>query len=174
MNTLKYVNSICILLVCSILIGALYFQFVLHEEPCPLCLLQRLGMFGVIFGLSLNSHFGFKAQHFGITIIAALIGGMFSTRQVLLHICPSPDDLGYGTPVFGLHLYTWGVVIFVASILGSALFLLFSDTFKKSKIGIIPFEKFTFYLAVVLLLINVVATFFECQLGPCCEDGPCI
>lgn len=131
-------------------------------------------MFGVIFGLSLNIYFGFKPQHFAVVIIAAIIGCMFSMRQVLLHICPDPGNLGYGTPIFGFHLYTWGVFIFGASILGSAIFLFFSNSFKKMKNVILPFEKYTFYLATAILLINVVATFFECQLGPCCENGPCV
>ena len=105
MNFLKYFNSLCILIVCSILIGALYFQFGLHEDPCPLCLLQRMGMMGVIFGLSLNVYFGFNAKHFAIVIISALVGVVFSGRQVLLHIAPLAGDTGYGTPFFGMHLY---------------------------------------------------------------------
>ena len=174
MNLLKYSNSICILILCSILMGALYFQFGLHEDPCPLCLLQRMGMIGVIFGLSLNSVFGFHAKHFGIVIISAVVGAVFSVRQVLLHICNGPLDSGYGTPVFGLHLYTWGVLIFIASILGSAVFLLFSNSFKTATVHrILKFEKYVVYLSTLIVLINIIATFFECQFGPCCEDGPC-
>ena len=33
-------NSLCMLVVCSILMGAFYFQYVLGEHPCPLCLLH--------------------------------------------------------------------------------------------------------------------------------------
>ena len=175
MMPLKYVNSFCILIVCSILSGALYFQFGLHEDPCPLCLLQRMGMMGVIFGLALNSFFGFDAKHFAIVIIAALVGAVFSVRQVLLHIAPVPGDTGYGTPIFGMHLYSWGVLIFMASILGSALFLLFGDKFKaKEAIETHTFEKVTVYIAFAIIIVNVIATLFECQLGPCCEDGPCV
>ena len=174
MNFLKYFNSLCILIVCSILIGALYFHFGLHGDPCPLCLLQRMGMMGVIFGLSLNVYFGFNAKHFAIVIISALVGVVFSGRQVLLHIAPLAGDTGYGTPFFGMHLYTWGVLIFTASIFGSALFLFFSDTFKTGKEHVIlNFERYAVYLATGIVLVNIVATFFECQLGPCCEDGPC-
>ena len=62
MKIAKYFNSACILLICIILISALYFQFGLHEEPCPLCLLQRMAMMGVILGLSLNIYFGFEEK----------------------------------------------------------------------------------------------------------------
>lgn len=174
MTLLKYVNSTCILIVCAILVGALYFQFGLDEDPCPLCLLQRMGMIGVIFGLSLNIFFGFDAKHFALVIISATVGALFSGRQVLLHICKGPNDSGYGTPIFGLHLYTWGVLIFIASILGSAVFLLFSNNFKTVAVNKVRnFEKYSVYLATVIVLVNIIATFFECQFGPCCENGPC-
>jgi len=58
-----------------------------------------------------------------LVIIAALVGSSFSIRQVLLHICPvAGETTGYGDPVLGMHLYTWGVVIFALSIIGSVVF----------------------------------------------------
>ena len=42
-------------LVCAALLGyAYYAQFVLHLEPCPLCIFQRVGIFatGVVFALA--------------------------------------------------------------------------------------------------------------------------
>ncbi|OHX63957.1 disulfide bond formation protein B [Flammeovirga pacifica] len=174
MNTIKYFNSACILIICMILMAALYYQFGLNEEPCPLCLLQRMGMIGVIFGLALNIYVGFDSKHFGVVIISALVGGFFSVRQVLLHIIPTDGNTGYGTPIFGMHLYTWGVFIFLASILGSAIFLFFNRKFKSEKTHVIlNFEKYVVYLATFIVFVNVIATFFECQLGPCCENGPC-
>ncbi len=175
MNNLKILNSLSMLVVSSILLGALYFQFGLGEDPCPLCLLQRMGMMGVLFGLSLNVFFGFKAEHFAIVIIASLVGLVFSTRQVLLHICPEPGvSPGYGSPIFGMYLYSWGVLIFLASILASSFFLFFISKFRQRITTPILFERISFYLVVLIVLINVIATFFECQFGPCCENGPCL
>jgi disulfide bond formation protein DsbB len=174
MKLLKYFNSLCILILCGILLGALYFQFGLQEAPCPLCLLQRMGMIGVIFGLALNVFYGFDAKHFAMVILAALVGGLFSARQVLLHICPKEGDMGYGTPAFGMHLYTWGVLIFIACIVGAAVFLFFSNRFKATPHQILPFESYVVYLAIFIVFANVIATIFECQLGPCCENGPCL
>tara|TARA_B110000285_G_scaffold229482_1_gene294266 strand:- start:130 stop:657 length:528 start_codon:yes stop_codon:yes gene_type:complete len=175
MKLLKYLNSACILLICIILVSALYFQFGLHEEPCPLCLLQRMAMMGVILGLSLNAYYGFDTNHFSVIIISALIGAIFSFRQVMLHICPVDGDTGYGSPIFGMHLYSWGACIFMASILGSALFLFSGDRFKhRENHKVLNFEKYVVYLAVFLVFINMIATFFECQFGPCCENGPCV
>lgn len=168
-------NSTAKLIVSSVLIGAFYFQFVLNENPCPLCLLQRVGMMGIIFGLSLNTYFGLKKEHFGIVIISALIGSVFSIRQILLHICPVVgESTGYGTAVLGMHLYSWAVVIDVMSIIGSVVFLfLIKDDKSEADRKPFNFEKMIFYLAVLLVFINVVATFFECHFGPCCENGPC-
>jgi len=174
MNTLKILNSICMLIVSSILLGAFYFQFGLNEDPCPLCLLQRMGMIGILFGLSLNIFYGFKASHFGLVFIASIIGLIFSTRQVLLHICPEPGvAAGYGSPIFGMYLYSWGVLIFLASILFSAVFLFFLPKKNLDKSKILRFEYVTFFLVILIILVNVIATFFECQTGPCCENGPC-
>ena len=174
-NGLYIANSAAMLMVSTVLIGAFYFQFGLGENPCPLCLLQRMGMLGVIMGLTLNTYFGFRKEHFGIVILSALIGASFSIRQILLHICPvAGEPTGYGTAVMGMHLYSWAVVIYVASILGSVVFMfLFKEEKKTTKRQPLTFEKVVFYLIVFLTFANMVATFFECHVGPCCENGPC-
>jgi disulfide bond formation protein DsbB len=175
MRNLKIINAVFIFIISSILIGSFYFQFGLGEDPCPLCLLQRMGMIGILFALSLNIYYGVKSEHFALVIISALVGLTFSTRQVLLHICPEPGiAAGYGSPVFGMYLYSWGVLIFVASILTSAIFLFFTPK-NQVKVGApILIERIAFLIVILIVLINVIATFFECQFGPCCENGPCL
>ena len=148
----------------------------MHEEPCPLCLLQRIGMIAVIVGLSFNTFFGFRNVHFAIVIIGALMGGLFSIRQVLIHICPLPGGaIGYGTPVIGMHLYSWGVIIFVSCIIGVAIFLIFIKN-ETSDFSRNPsrFEKLSFFWCVFLTAANVFSAFSECAFGPCCENGPCL
>jgi len=168
-------NSVCVLIMSSVLLGAFYFQFGLQENPCPLCLLQRMGMLGVIVGISLNTYFGFKSEHVAVVLISALAGVTFSIRQVLLHICPVlGEPTGYGMPILGMHLYSWGVVIFGASILGVALFsfVLENEPPETSRTPSV-FEKRAFYFASFLCFANIIATLAECHLGPCCENGPC-
>lgn len=161
-------------MVLSILLGAFYFQFGLHENPCPLCLLQRMGMMGVIIGLSLNTFYGLRKEHFGVVILSALVGASFSVRQILLHICPVPGEpAGYGDPIMGLHLYSWGFIVFVISIVGSVIFLFLMDDTRIKDRKPSLFEKGVFYLAILVIAVNFIATLFECQLGPCCENGPC-
>ena len=67
------------------------------------------------------------------------------------------------------------IIIFTASILGSALFLFSGDRFKPGlNHSVLKFEKYVVYLATLVVFVNVVAAFFECQFGPCCENGPCV
>ena len=165
------------LILAGVLLGAFYFQYGLGENPCPLCLLQRMGMLGVVLGLGLNTYFGFNKSHFAFVIITAVIGCAYSVRQVLLHIAPEPGaPLGYGTPFLGMHLYTWGVLIFVASVIGSCLFLfLIQDDGGNDDSQRTPsiFERLTFYLLFAICVANFISTLGMCGFGPCCENGPC-
>ncbi|TWT31345.1 disulfide bond formation protein B [Blastopirellula retiformator] len=168
-------NAACMLIVVSILLGAFYYQFGLHENPCPLCLLQRMGMIGVIVGLAMNMQLGFHRLHFAAVNVASLVGATFSIRQVLLHICPvTGEPTGFGEPMMGLHLYTWGVLIFAASILGSSILLtLVKEHPEESDRRPSLFEQIVFGLASLVCFVNVAATFAMCWFGPCCDDGPC-
>lgn len=114
--------NICV--ICCILLGSLFMQVVMGEYPCPLCMTQRIAMILCALGqayilsrLFIDNNLqckDFSIGH-GMTIYAALAGAAMSIRQILLHIVP--PDPGYGTPVFGLHIYTWSFLIFCAEIL---------------------------------------------------------
>ena len=71
----RALNALALLTVCGILLGGYYFQLVLGELPCPLCLLQRVGFVAVGFGLALNLIYGPRPSHYGIMLIGALFGG---------------------------------------------------------------------------------------------------
>jgi disulfide bond formation protein DsbB len=118
-----------ILVVCFVLSGSLAYQFTLCELPCPLCVLQRLsfllacvGSLGVLRNPAPLGKIPGQARGFVLCIFASFIGAVVSIRQVLLHIVP--PDSGYGPPVFGLHLYTWALIVFCCLILSSAFGLL--------------------------------------------------
>lgn len=80
-------------LVCFALIGfAYYLQFVEHQEPCPLCILQRLGFFalGAVF-LIAALHGPGKAGsvvYSGMLFVIAGIGAAVATRHVWLQHLP--------------------------------------------------------------------------------------
>lgn len=167
-------NALCIVVMSGILVAAFYFQFVGNEEPCPLCLLQRLAIIGVMFGFCLNSFYFLKARHFAVIIIAAFIGVLFASRQVLLHIVPGTGS--YGSDVFGFHMYVWSDIVFLCVILCSAVFLLLPARITESMGSTTPrrkqpmYERLVIYAAILLVVANILATGAECGIGPCQEN----
>src|SRR5690606_9755340 len=81
------------------------------------------------FGLALNMRFGPRPSHYGLMIIGALAAGIVARRQVLLHIVPGTGS--YGDMFFGLHYYTWMVIVSTLIIFGSAGMLLFDRQFAE-------------------------------------------
>ena len=119
-----------ILAYCGVLLSAFGVQFLQGEFPCPLCMLQRYAMMlsslaalWIVMqarrGTLTTGRYG---QALGLGLLASLIGGTISTRQILLHILPG--DPGYGSAVLGLHLYTWALITFVIVIAFCAVALL--------------------------------------------------
>src|SRR6267378_2497264 len=90
--------------VALVLAAAFAAQLLLHELPCPLCLLQRIQFAVLAIGPILNVRFGPRPSHYALSLLAAVAGAVFSTRQILLHIMPG--DAGYGTALFGYHYYS--------------------------------------------------------------------
>ncbi len=180
----KTINIIGILGLSLVIIGAYTVQFALGELPCPLCLLQRVGMLMVMTGFAMNLKFGIKPAHYGMSIIGALFGASVSMRQVLLHIVPVPGQpTGYGTPILGMHLYTWAFIFFTMTIFIIAVVMLFGKQFETSYNGsngkssealsnkLEGFSMFAFYVIFILAAANVITSFLECGLGPC-PDNP--
>jgi disulfide bond formation protein DsbB len=112
-----------------ILVLAFLVQFAYGEPPCPLCVLQRIALMLCALGplyLLIGQRDGELAVRdvavgAGIGILAGLFGAAASSRQVLLHILP--NDPGFGSPVLGLHLYTWCLIAFLSHIAANALML---------------------------------------------------
>ena len=152
-KSVRIFHLIALLLLAMPLLGAFGIQLLMHEIPCPLCLLQRVGMLGVAVGLMMNLRFGIRPLHYGISIVSALVGAAISTRQILLHIVPSADGItGYGDAVLGMHLYTWALVVFLASILGIALLMIgmkWGDISKREIIALGTAEKAVFFLFII-------------------------
>jgi disulfide bond formation protein DsbB len=113
-----------------ILAAAFGVQLIAGEPPCPLCVVQRIALMmcalGPLYTLRQTRDRALTCRDLaignGIAIIAALVGAAVSTRQVLLHILPG--DRGFGSPLLGLHLYTWCLIAFVCQIAASGLMLI--------------------------------------------------
>ena len=186
---------VCILGICGVLTGALFVQFVAGEFPCPLCVLQRMAMIlaamGSIFVIT-HGHYariqGFSVMGlgYGMSILAAVAGLAIATRQVLLHI--QPGDPGYGSPVLGMHLYSWSVVVFSVVLVVSGLMLVFGrspilytpgdETYnstgetEKRVLRLKWYSWVTFGLFGAIILINAFATFAESGFHPFLPDNP--
>ncbi len=158
MSTFRIVLAqFCIVAVSCVLLGAFSVQFLQDELPCPLCILQRMGMMLCAAGpawlicrartreVSARDY----AECYGISILAAILGGAVALRQVCLHI--APGDPGFGAPMFGLHLYTWAFIVFLTVVAVSGVqMLLLPRGPERIRIGFMP-------RACVGLLVFVVA-----------------
>src|SRR5215470_740476 len=93
-RTLAALNYIYLLammfVIAGILSAAMFMQYAKGELPCPLCLLQRVALFGVCFGIMQNFRHGFSYQNTGISLLFALLLLVVSVRQTLLDIVPRP------------------------------------------------------------------------------------
>lgn len=168
----RIVNIAALTGICLVLLGAYGIQFILWEFPCPLCLLQRMGMIGVGFGAVLNIKFGLRPAHYGISLMSALFGASVSTRQILLHIVPGTGS--YGNPILQLHLYTWAFIIFASTALTISILLIFDKQFQNTGKDSVPLRGYARIVVITLMVIaaaNIVTTLLECGLKPC-PDNP--
>jgi disulfide bond formation protein DsbB len=129
-------NALSLYAVALVLAAAFAAQLVLHELPCPLCLLQRILFAMLAIGPILNIRFGPRPSHYGLSLLAAVAGAVASTRQVLLHIMPG--DGGYGSALLGYHYYTWALIGFIAAIVLLAAVLLSDRQFEDDGAALPP------------------------------------
>ena len=110
----NYVYQLLILLAfAGVLTAALVLQYAYGELPCPLCLLQRVAMFGICFGIMLDFRRGFSYQNVGFSLLFAIFLLIVSVRQTLLDIYPRAGHAYIGNAVFGIHLPVWSIIITV-------------------------------------------------------------
>ncbi|MEO6052675.1 MAG: disulfide bond formation protein B [Chthoniobacterales bacterium] len=157
---IRFLAWVQIVTVCVILSGSLAFEFLQHEIPCPLCVLQRLSFLLACVGPILilrardeeiESHKTYDARCFALTMFSALVGSLVSIRHILLHIIP--PNPGYGPVVSGMHLYTWALLGFGFLLTTSAAGVMFVVT-QPRKISP-TLVRYTLYwiMAVAVLLI---------------------
>jgi disulfide bond formation protein DsbB len=164
-------NALGLYAVALVLAAAFAAQFVLHELPCPLCLLQRILFATLAIGPILNIRFGPRPSHYAMSLFAAVAGAVVSTRQVLLHIMPG--DAGYGSALLGFHYYTWALIGFIAAIVLLAAILLFDRQFDDTAPQPISggaFAQAAVWLVIGLTALNVVSTLLECGFGACADN----
>ena len=71
-------NALSLYAVALVLAAAFAAQFILHELPCPLCLLQRILFAALAVGPILNIRFGPRPSHYAMSLLAAVAGAIVS------------------------------------------------------------------------------------------------
>ncbi len=155
----------------TILLFAFLDQIVLHDLPCPLCLLQRAAFVAAGVGFALNVTFGSSPAHYGVTLLSAIAGAAMSARQILLHIVPGSGS--FGQPFLGLHFYTWGLTAFVLTAVAVGVLLLVEETAAPGhgRSAATPASRVAVGLFLALALANAASTLLECGPGMC-PDNP--
>lgn len=164
-----WLNILGLYAICAALLVAFYYQLMKSELPCPLCLLQRVGMLLIGFGFLFNVRFGIRNRHYAMALLGAITAGAVGMRQVFLHI--TPGDPGYGSPFLGLHFYTWTVVAALLVIVAVALMMLLKERSDHGAPHFSLVGKAGALLFTVLIAANLVSTVLECGGGQC-DDNP--
>ena len=163
------------LTIAEILTTAMALQYYGNEIPCPLCLLQRVAMFGVCFGVIMHFHHGYSARNDGVSMLFALFLMILSVRQTLLDIYPRPGHSYIGSSILGLHMPVWSVIIAVAILLAYAIkFTVLGgeqlhDPQPSPTLGRVA-RLLSLYV-IAICLINFVSVILQCGAGACHTSG---
>ncbi len=155
----------------AILTTAMISQYHGGEIPCPLCLLQRVAMFGVCFGIILHFRHGYCVRNDGLSMLFALFLLIVSARQTLLDIYPRPGHSYIGSAVLGLHMPVWSVVIAAAILLAFAIKLAvlggehLRDSQPSPVFGCLA-RLLSLYV-IAICLINFASVILQCGMGAC-------
>ncbi|MDF1796062.1 MAG: disulfide bond formation protein B [Coxiellaceae bacterium] len=169
----KAYNMIELLLILLVLLLAVGFQFIFRELPCPLCLMQRLGLLGVAFALVLNLRYGPKPIHYGLSLLSALFSAFVALRQIALHIIPGTGS--FGNQFMGFHLYTWSFIISMAVVLFNTLVLCVNQQYFLSRhLFEVKWRGLSHLLFAIVLCFSFflcVTVFLQCGMRQC-PDNP--
>lgn len=173
MEKLLYnLNLLALLVILLISIDTFIVQFTYQELPCPLCLLQRFGLLAIAFGFILNLRFGLRPSHYGVILLSGFFTAVVALRHIALHAIPGSAT--YGSPIWGMHLYSWAFVIAMTVIFATTALLSIDwqyqwASFKQTKPTILI--KIITLITLLILLINVIAIFLQCG-WQMCPDSP--
>ena len=164
--------------IAGILTAAMTLQYVNGELPCPLCLLERVAMLGVCFGIMLNFRRGFSYQNTGFSLLFAIVLLVISVRQSLLDIYPRPGHEYIGSAIFGIHMPVWSIIIALALLIAYAikLAILGGDEYlREADVSEFPaIRRIADILSIYVIaicLINLVSVVLQCGFGECHTFG---
>jgi disulfide bond formation protein DsbB len=163
-------------MIAAVLTAAMVMQYAHGELPCPLCLLQRVAMLGVCFGLMQNFRNGFSDRNLGYSLLFSVFLLVVAIRQTLLDIYPRPGHEYVGSAVLGLHMPVWSILIAMALITAFAVKLCVIGTEdgasppeRNSPFGRIATGLSLYVIAIAIL--NFGSVVVQCGLGQCHTTG---
>jgi disulfide bond formation protein DsbB len=171
----RLILLVMLLALAGILTSAMAIQFVDREIPCPLCLLQRVAMFGCCFGLIHQLRSGGSQRGAGIGLVFSVLLLLISARQTLIDLFPRPGHAYIGGTVFGVHMPVWSVFIAVALLLGFAVRLaIFGGPRAAPKAEGSTLRRLTYALGLYVIIIcgiNCLSVLVQCGFGECHTSG---
>jgi disulfide bond formation protein DsbB len=171
----RLILSLMLLALAGILTAAMAIQFIGGEIPCPLCLLERVAMFGCGFGLMEQLRSGGSQRGAGIGLVFAVLLLVISARQTLLDLFPRPGHAYIGGAIFGVHMPVWSIVIAVALLIGFAVRLaIFGGPRAPPEADGSLLRRSTYALGLYVVLIcgiNCVSVLLQCGFGECHTSG---
>ena len=165
------------LVIAAIMTAAMAMQYIGGELPCPLCLLQRVALFGVCFGIILTFRLGDSGRNSGLSLLFAIFLLVVSVRQSLLDIYPRPGHAYIGSAVFGIHMPVWCALIALALLIAYAVKLALLDGRKARAIPLAEFPalaraaKAVGAYVIMLCAINLISAFAQCGFDVCHTTG---
>ncbi len=173
-----YANAANAWVLVFVLVAGFVSQFLDNAPPCPLCMMQRMGMLLAALGPSFVLFRASKGQlsardiaaGTGLLILASLLGAAISIRQILLHILPG--DPGFGSPVLGYHMYTWALIVFACNLLGAGLQLIGLAGFQPDAYKAPALARWTGLAVAAMLIANVLSVTAEAGFAWKLPDDP--
>lgn len=162
--------------IAGVLTAAMIMQYGYGELPCPLCLLQRVALLGVCFGLMQNFRTGFSDRNLGFSLLFSVFLLLVSIRQTLLDIYPRPGHAYIGSAIMGLHMPVWSILIAMALITAFAIKLcvIGTEDGARSPEPTSPFGPIATALSLYVIAIgltNFVSVVVQCGLNQCHTTG---
>jgi len=164
--------------IAAILTAAMTLQYARGELPCPLCLLQRVALFGVCFGIMQNFRGGFSHQNTGFSLLFTIFLLIVSVRQSLLDITPRPGHEYIGSTVMGIHMPVWSIIIALCLLIAFAakLAVLGGDEhLRDNHVSSFPMIDRAAYMlglfVIALCAINLISVILQCGFGQCHTFG---
>ena len=172
---LNYVYLLLVMLVIAgVLTAAMTLQYANGELPCPLCLLERVAMLGLCFGIMLNFRHGFSYQNTGFSLLFAIVLLVIAVRQSLLDIYPRPGHEYIGSAILGIHMPVWSIIIALCVLTAYAikLAILGGDEYlREAELAEFPaIRKVADILSlyvIAICLINLASVVLQCGFGEC-------